>query len=320
METPQLPPVPWTVWDNQLLRPDHTPEGIFDQPYLSFSSGGLQTPDGPPHGKLQFTVPDQNAWNDWVSNQPILGSRDPDFVALQDSRSSPNRLAGNLSQTPDFWDWTLGDIEGVGNVSLSKPSQIRYIPPTNTDHTDQTNDENTPMDEGVSPNSSQAHGHLVSDLEISCQECGLRFTKKASLSLHTKRTRHSPYLCKCKATFSRLDVLDRHIQAYTSEASISCPYCQTNPKSFGRQDHLTQHLRGFHNMDIVKDLDYNQRIRPVRKLKKKIYCLHVDCWDLEDSEGSSSPLQRRRRSFQTQSHSRATSAKSTMKAYSLAPR
>lgn len=190
----------------------------------------------------------------------------------------------------------------MGNVSLSKPSQIRYIPPTNTDHTDQTNDENTPMDEGVSPNSSQAHGHLVSDLEISCQECGLRFTKKASLSLHTKRTRHSPYLCKCKATFSRLDVLDRHIQAYTSEASISCPYCQTNPKSFGRQDHLTQHLRGFHNMDIVKDLDYNQRIRPVRKLKKKIYCLHVDCWDLEDSEGSSSPLQRRRRSFQTQSH------------------
>lgn len=85
----------------------------------------------------------------------------------------------------------------------------------------------------------------------SCYQCGLQFTNKASLNSHTKKTRHTPYICSCNATFSRLDVLDRHIQAFTSNASISCPYCQTKPKSFGRQDHLTQHLRGFHNMDII---------------------------------------------------------------------
>ncbi|KAH7354632.1 hypothetical protein BKA65DRAFT_226348 [Rhexocercosporidium sp. MPI-PUGE-AT-0058] len=187
-------------------------------------------------------------------------------------------------------------MQGMENISLPQTSQIHC--PLDSDH---TNNENVPMVAGDSSSSNQAHGYLTLELEIGCQECRLQFSSKASLNLHTKKTHHSPYCCKCSDVFSRLDVLDRHIQGHNLNAAIPCPYCQ-HPKLFARQDHLTQHLRGFHSMDIVIDASKNQRVRPVRKLKKKRYCSHIDCWEVEDSYGPPSRSQPPRRSFKTQSN------------------
>ena len=154
--------------------------------------------------------------------------------------------------------------------------------------------------EAFAPSTVVKHGHLAAGSEMTCQECEAQFTTKASLRLHTHETQHAPYRCLCEATFTRLDVLDRHIQVSNSETVFTCPYCQTKPKSFGRQDHLTQHLRGFHNMDLVGGVGEDTSLRPSRRPKKRLLCTHEDCMDMENEGTVPSPSGPRRPSFQSQ--------------------
>ena len=181
-------------------------------------------------------------------------------------------------------------------LSMSQASSMNFLSPKN----DYTNENNPEVECGLSSTSRQSHGYHAPGLTTMCQECEAHFTTKASLRLHTHETQHAPYRCFCEATFTRLDVLDRHIQVFNSEAVFTCPYCQSTPKSFGRQDHLTQHLRGYHNMDIVVGVGEGAPIRPSRRLKKRLLCPHEDCMDFENEETAPSPSGLRRVSFQSQ--------------------
>jgi hypothetical protein len=59
-----------------------------------------------------------------------------------------------------------------------------------------------------------------------------------------------------------------------------CSYCNkhSGPNSFKRQDHLSQHLRGYHNIDsLVKSPDHGKRKPPKKPKASKLSCPHVDC-------------------------------------------
>ncbi|PVH78922.1 hypothetical protein DL98DRAFT_633614 [Cadophora sp. DSE1049] len=299
MEASHFPAVHWAPHDSQLLSPEHIPGGAY-KPILVSSPGGLSTPVSQSYFGPLHAAPSQ--WGDLLVTQPIISPQvpDPDFITLQSpvpfGERLPDSFLFQVNQVPDIWDCNFGDVENLGTASMSQSSTMTFMG-TNNDY---TNDHKLLMEDDPFPRSSRDHGYLAPGSDTICQECEVQFTTKASLNHHTKETQHTPYQCICKATFTRLDVLDRHIQVFSSDATIYCPYCQNTPKSFGRQDHLTQHLRGFHNMDIIADTNSVQQPRPPRRPKKRLYCSHDDCWDVEDPETLPSSSRLRRPSFQGQ--------------------
>jgi len=92
---------------------------------------------------------------------------------------------------------------------------------------------------------------MTSNGDFRCNECSWQFPYKGALDSHARQTLHSPYVCYCGAPFSRLYDLDRHIQTFDRKTLYPCPHCSkfSGPNAFARRDHLTQHLRGFHNIE-----------------------------------------------------------------------
>ncbi|KAI0876376.1 hypothetical protein GGS24DRAFT_239021 [Hypoxylon argillaceum] len=60
--------------------------------------------------------------------------------------------------------------------------------------------------------------------------------------------------CICGGTFSRPDVLERHIASMNKVVKVSCPFCEHKdpPKTFSRLDHLPQHLKTYHKIPAGK--------------------------------------------------------------------
>lgn len=131
----------------------------------------------------------------------------------------------------------------------------------------------------------KAHGRTTSGIALQCDECSTHFSTKASLYHHSQTSNHSPHFCFCGKGYSRIDVLDRHIQSlnYVS-TTFPCPHCKKHRgiKAFRRRDHLTQHLKGYHHMDITSDSeddDLSQKSKKTirRKKEKFLRCPHKDC-------------------------------------------
>jgi hypothetical protein len=114
---------------------------------------------------------------------------------------------------------------------------------------------------------------------IYCQQCNLHFPSRALLASHARETQHAPYRCQCGTTFSRLDVLRRHIQSFQPEISYPCLHCKKHrgPRAFRRLDHLTQHLRGYHNIESGDESDEISSQTSPPKRKTTFKCPHEIC-------------------------------------------
>ena len=94
------------------------------------------------------------------------------------------------------------------------------------------------------------HGRTTTPTPFDCVECGESLSSKASLLRHAKEKQHQPYSCECGALFSRLDVLNRHLESLgTDKPKHPCQYCRRHrgANGFRRRDHLLQHIRNYHH-------------------------------------------------------------------------
>ena len=67
--------------------------------------------------------------------------------------------------------------------------------------------------------------------------------------------RHSCRWDGCTSTFSRKADVARHIKSTHDVKMLDCPKNRCNrvgDNGFARQDHLVEHLRGFHREDLPK--------------------------------------------------------------------
>ncbi|KAK8006239.1 hypothetical protein PG991_012536 [Apiospora marii] len=104
----------------------------------------------------------------------------------------------------------------------------------------------------------EAHAHVPGHSQVephglhTCAECGEPFKNRTQQQAHGDNSQHSPFVCACGATFSRVDVLHRHIDGYAKEGPrFPCKFCKFHrgKHGFRRRDHLVQHLRGYHKFD-----------------------------------------------------------------------
>ena len=97
------------------------------------------------------------------------------------------------------------------------------------------------------------HGRTLTSTLNDCVECEETFSSKANLLRHAKEAQHQPYGCECGSLFSRLDVLNRHLESFSSEdPKYPCTYCKLHRGSngFRRLDHLKQHIRNYHHLEM----------------------------------------------------------------------
>ncbi|KAI0100716.1 hypothetical protein F4776DRAFT_518051 [Hypoxylon sp. NC0597] len=86
----------------------------------------------------------------------------------------------------------------------------------------------------------------------SCLECKASFALKCDLELHAQKEGHGVLLCSCGVGFTRPDALRRHVVSFRKETpKFPCTFCKRHrgKHGFRRQDHLVQHLSGYHKFD-----------------------------------------------------------------------
>lgn len=144
------------------------------------------------------------------------------------------------------------------------PVDNNYLTQTQTGSPDET------FNSEIFPSNPDKHGHVQSAHPNTCMECQESFRNTSDLISHGLNEEHAPFMCKCGKSFTRDDVLRRHVKAYQPELQkYACPHCKSGPgrKSFKRKDHLTQHIRGYHHIGKVQ-----------YPLSRGIYlCPHSDC-------------------------------------------
>jgi len=100
---------------------------------------------------------------------------------------------------------------------------------------------------------TSGHGRLATSTLFDCVQCNASFRSKSDLLRHAKEQQHQPYACDCGAAFSRLDVLNRHLDSFgTDDPEYPCGYCRRHrgAEGFRRKDHLMQHIRNYHHHEI----------------------------------------------------------------------
>ncbi|KAK8039374.1 hypothetical protein PG993_007785 [Apiospora rasikravindrae] len=131
----------------------------------------------------------------------------------------------------------------------------------------------------------EAHAHVSGHSQIepngmfTCAECGQAFSTRAKQQSHGDNSQHSPFLCACGATFSRVDVLHRHMDSYANDVpKFPCKFCKFHrgKHGFRRRDHLVQHLRGYHKFD---EEDISEACPSARRTKQRQFatCPHRGC-------------------------------------------
>ncbi|KAH8674476.1 hypothetical protein BGZ60DRAFT_273093 [Tricladium varicosporioides] len=154
-----------------------------------------------------------------------------------------------------------------------------------------------------------SHARLEKD-STACIQCKESFDTKGALDTHAKYSQHSPYSCTCGKVFSRCDILDRHIHSIQPTRTYPCPHCKKyqGTKAFSRRDHLTQHIRGYHHIELSSDAESSSSAsspppstHQVRK--KSVLCPHSNCFDNRNLSlsGRAREFQGTRATFRTKS-------------------
>jgi uncharacterized Zn-finger protein len=154
---------------------------------------------------------------------------------------------------------------------------------------------------------TNGHGRIATPTPFDCVECNESLSSKADLLRHAKEKQHQPYSCECGALFSRLDVLNRHLESLgTDEPKHPCKYCRRHrgANGFRRRDHLTQHIRNYHHLE----LDDESTAASASRLKFYFpVCSHPDCPQYRDESFKTLPAALRRRLSHSQLKARTLS-------------
>jgi len=146
------------------------------------------------------------------------------------------------------------------------------------------------------------HGRVTTATPDDCIECEESFFSKAELLRHATEQQHQPYGCECGSLFSRLDVLNRHLETFDLNDPKYHNYCKRHrgPDGFRRLDHLRQHIRNYHHLEADKGSKPGSRLR----LKYAFpVCSHPGCQFYRDETFKELPrgLQAQRKPFHSQS-------------------
>jgi len=146
------------------------------------------------------------------------------------------------------------------------------------------------------------HGRKLTPAPNDCIECEQTFLSKAKLLWHAKEAQHQAYGCECGALFSRLDVLNRHLESFSNEdPKHPCKYCRLHrgPNGFRRLDHLNQHIRNYHHLEL------DDQITAAEARLKYVFpvCSHPECPQFRDEGFKQLPrlTQAKRKPFASQS-------------------
>jgi hypothetical protein len=149
------------------------------------------------------------------------------------------------------------------------------------------------------------HGRAKTATPFECFACKTAFQSKADLLRHGKELQHQPYACECGAVFSRIDVLNRHLESFgTDDPKYPCKYCKRHrgAEGFRRLDHLNQHIRNYHHHEI----DDEPTEEKARSSRLKYYfpiCPHLGCPQYRDGSFKELPhrIQAQQKPFESQS-------------------
>ena len=150
---------------------------------------------------------------------------------------------------------------------------------------------------------TNGHGRLATPTPFDCVECGVSLASKTDLLRHAKQMQHQPYSCECGALFSRLDVLNRHLNSLsTNDPEYPCKYCRRHrgANGFRRRDHLTQHIRNYHHLEMNDESTEDSTSRLAYSFPM---CTHPDCPHYRDEAFKTLPrsIQKTNKPFPTQS-------------------
>jgi hypothetical protein len=149
------------------------------------------------------------------------------------------------------------------------------------------------------------HGRAETTTPFDCFACKTTLPSKADLLRHGKEFQHQPYACECGAAFSRIDVLNRHIESFgTDDPKYPCKYCKRHrgAEGFRRLDHLNQHMRNYHHHEIDKE-PIEQKAKNTRLKYSFPVCPHLDCPQYRDGTFKELPhkIQAQQKPFESQS-------------------
>ncbi|KAN0119341.1 hypothetical protein V8E51_001549 [Hyaloscypha variabilis] len=97
------------------------------------------------------------------------------------------------------------------------------------------------------------------DFKYLCAQCGTGFDTISQLDDHGQETMHSAYVCRypeCTSEATRSAEMSRHHLTHRkSTPRHACPHCRKyrGENGFKRKDHLRQHIRNYHHIDVDGD-------------------------------------------------------------------
>lgn len=245
-----------------------------------------------------------------LGNSLSVVGRETDLPCIASSFAFPQFPSWGTQQPPAFENWN--PIYDYHFLPVQDENSARSLDTFLQDTGDQLAENSSellcaPSTQFRGPNNSTIlHGIVQGGNRTNCQQCNLHFSSRAVLEDHARETQHAPYRCRCGKPYSRLDVLHRHIRISQSGASYPCPHCKRHrgSRAFSRRDHLTQHLRGYHNMESGDDSDDTSSPASPRKRKTAFKCSHETCstsGGMASLPHQQSPRMAMGRTFQTRS-------------------